>query len=48
MRDHTIQAFERLQNKKIMWCFCGDLTANTATKISSINRGAINVYFNKF
>ncbi len=43
-----MQAFERLQDKKIMKCFCKDLTASTTAKILSINRNTISAYFNEF
>ena len=48
MRGYEIQAFERLQDKKIMKYFCDDLTARTTAKILSINRNTINAYFNEF
>ena len=48
VREYEIQAFERLQNKKIMRCFCDALKASTTAKILSINRNTINVYFNEF
>ena len=48
MREYEIQAFERLQDKKIMKYFCDDLTASTTAKILSINRNTINAYFNEF
>ena len=34
--------------KKIMECFCNDLTASTTAKILSINRNTINAYFKEF
>ena len=34
--------------KKIMRCFCDDLTASTTAKILSINRNTINAYFTEF
>ena len=34
--------------KKIMKCFCDDLTASTTAIILSINRNTINAYFNEF
>ena len=43
--------YRRLGNykvKKIMMCFCEDLTASTTAKILSINRNTINAYFNEF
>jgi len=48
VREYEIQAFERLQGKKIMECFCDDLTASTTVKILSINRNTINAYFTDF
>ena len=48
MREYKIQAFERLQGKKIMKRFCDDLTASTTAIILSINRNTINAYFNEF
>ena len=43
--------YRRLGNykvKKIMMCFCEDLTASTTAKMLSINRNTINAYFNEF
>ena len=34
--------------KKIMMCFCDDLTASIMAKILSITRNTIDVYFNEF
>jgi len=34
--------------KKIMECFCNDLTASTTAKILSINRNTINAHFKEF
>ena len=34
--------------KKIMKCFCADVTASTTAKILSINRNTINAYFKEF
>lgn len=34
--------------KKIISCFCLDLTATQAAKLLGINRNTINTYFNKF
>ena len=48
MRGYEIQAFERLQDKKIMRGFCDNLIASTTAKILSINRNTINAYFNEF
>ena len=48
VRECEIRAFGRLQGKKIMRCFCEDLTASTRAKILSINRNTINAYFNEF
>lgn len=38
----------RYQIKKIMKCFCEDLTATSAAKILAINRNTINAYYNAF
>ena len=48
VREYEMQAFEGLQGKKVMMCFCEDLTASTTAKILSINRNTINAYFNEF
>ena len=34
--------------KKIMECFCNDLTASTSAKILSLNRKTVNAYFKEF
>ena len=34
--------------KKILECFCNDLTASTTARILKINRNTINLYFNEF
>ena len=34
--------------KKILECFCNDLTASTTARILKINRNTINSYFNEF
>ena len=48
VREYEIQSFKQLQSKKIMMCFCDDLTASIMAKILSITRNTIDVYFNEF
>ena len=36
------------EQKKILECFCNDLTASTTARILKINRNTINSYFNEF
>ncbi len=38
----------RYKIKKIMRCFCEDITATSASKILGINRNTINAYYNEF
>lgn len=45
-KGHEINRLSRYKIKKIILCFSEDITANSASKLLSLNRKTINAYYN--